>query len=98
MCMEQDESICLLFYECKYSKLLWNGLREELHMKMHWEARGIEENLKLQFEKSGYKTVRCIPFLIFWAIQIVRNEMIFDNRFIPSFVINGKVVALLGLF
>ena len=76
--MKEEGTSCHLFYACNYSKMVWKGLREDLHMEIHWEVGGIEDSLKLWFAESEYKFVRCIPFLTIWA----ENEMIFNNRFV----------------
>ena len=51
ICMKEEGTMCHLFYACNYSKMVWKGLREDLHMEMHWEVGGIEDCLKFWFEK-----------------------------------------------
>ena len=52
--MEEEETIGHLFYNCNHSKHVWKGLSKEFQMEMFWEVGGIEENLKIQFEKYDY--------------------------------------------
>ena len=64
ICMKEEGTSCPLFYACDHSKMAWKCLREDLHMEIHWEVGGIEDSLKIWFEKLEDKFVRCIPFLI----------------------------------
>ena len=56
------------------------------------------DNLKDWLTRKKLKSVRSVPFLVFWRVWIARNECIFESRFMPSFQVSAQAISLLSYF
>ena len=62
---------------------IWMGINNV------WKKDGVEACLKVWYECHDLKKYMILPSLVLWGIWIVRNDVVFDNRMIPTFQVTS---------
>ena len=74
MCMDGEEDIDHLFFECRIARVIWasQGLSEITSSSVFWE--------KMPRRTRGQEKVRGKRFAVLWALWLHRHEVVFKGK------------------
>jgi hypothetical protein len=104
LCKSTAETYHRLFFDCKFSKKLWDQLYHSIHfhhtppsnwntMFLFWKIRYVGNFIKKPLLTSIWKE---IPKFICWEIWLARNKAIFQNKFLLPSRIHSLACNLLS--
>lgn len=93
-CREDEENVIHLLIKCPYVIQQLTVVDQITSFKKCWEGDSVEQCFKKWSDKKELKEWKVVPYLTCKRVWIAQNQMLFEEKGIPSFQQASQAQAL----